>query len=846
MIEKIKQFQESLKKNHKFSDIKLNLKDCYKNFCLDSFTQHVFSKLIILIQLCLIARLFSESTETEPSLLVNKVILFAVGFSTWKIFSVFFEYLNEFSLLKFLKLMNKKDYFSLGVIYRKIIFLSFAYLIVFYVPFVYVIKSTLNNQLLLKSLEINDVCVRYSRSLSLGAATNNFNYTMRFGNKKINRFIRIRNETQDYYDIVKNQEGFNNIDRGIIANSLLAREENESRNMLNNTDNHKDTNNRKRDSGAVNLLYNNNESKTYQKQEALVIVMREDAIAIDKSQKKPNKNDEAGHSDTDFDTDAYNATKKLNSNATIIINENINGLLYFQYLYFFVFLIRIFNKPIQNIFFVFKFNKYLNIMMATKFKINFSVILFCFKTQFSFLNSIFFADLISEIFVFSYLIVIMTLYNPFPQVWVFPSLGIFNFDKSLLQKILKFKKILKFFFLNFWNEFIFILFIYLKVYMFSEHKKFEISMISLSSSIQADKESKGGLDSLDSQFPFIELRENFYKELLNLKINIGNLLLMVVLKDFFFNLSKYTKRNYYKIFLDNLQMISLIKNKIAVEEKNNSKNNEMQVLLRNTNHNQNQLPPLNDFRDFEKNNYNKPLLDKKSIDVFRKKKASEAADASHCFSAAVEDKDKETAASKSTTEDLSLYQNQNTFQQEKHIAKNQNNKLKMKIPIDNHNKNNNENILVVIKNKIFISIILSCIVFINILILYLLGIFSYFNPIAASATATDENKLFDINYGFLFILFLCGSINYLATVLFIINSFLENPNDDKIIIYGFCLFSLLPFLLLIVFISNSAFLFIVINLVNLYFIYTFFDFLSSIDLRFKKIEFLINKEMLEI
>jgi hypothetical protein len=150
-----------------------------------------------------------------------------------------------------------------------------------------------------------------------------------------------------------------------------------------------------------------------------------------------------------------------------------------------------------------------------------------------------------------------------------------------------------------------------------------------------------------------------------------------------------------------------------------------------------------------------------------------------------------------------------------------------------------QNILVVIKNKLFESLILTIIIFFNIIILKSFGLFDIFNP-------NDKIDLFHIDYNFIFILYFCGTINYIASELFIINDFLDNPNDFKIIIIGFSIFSFFPYFILLFFVRSTVILFLVSNLVNIYFIFTSFDYLMSIDLRFTKIDSLINKEMFEI
>ena len=141
MIDKLRRFKESLKINQKFSDININITDSYKNFYYDSFFQHIFSKLTIIIQISFICRIgILEKYESHSYYFINNIILFSLAFFPWKIFSAFYEYLNQVSLLKFLKFMNNKDYFSLGIFQKKIIFISVIYLILFYIPFILLVQ----------------------------------------------------------------------------------------------------------------------------------------------------------------------------------------------------------------------------------------------------------------------------------------------------------------------------------------------------------------------------------------------------------------------------------------------------------------------------------------------------------------------------------------------------------------------------------------------------------------------------------------------------------------------------------------------------------------------------------
>jgi hypothetical protein len=174
--------------------------------------------------------------------------------------------------------MNRKDYFALGVIYRKIILLSLAYLIFLYIPFFFLIKNTLDNQLLFKSLEVQDAYVK-CRNLSFSLESNQ---SLKLVNKEF------------YFE------------------KVLSNRFNETASHFNHL-------------GDSHPKPHSEDIEEYKGEDFLI---KSEEILGDKI--KENK-----------------VTNNAEDNSVPLIKGYIDNLLHFQFLYFFVLLIRIFNKPIQ-------------------------------------------------------------------------------------------------------------------------------------------------------------------------------------------------------------------------------------------------------------------------------------------------------------------------------------------------------------------------------------------------------------------------------------------------------------------------------------------------------------------
>jgi len=725
MIDKIKQFQENLKKNQKFSDIKLHLRDCFKNFCFDSFIQHIFSKIIIIIQIYLVVHYYKTKYEDKNnSILFNNVTIFGISFLTWKIFYFILDYLHDISLLKFLKLMKTKDYFSIGIFYRKIILISLAYLIIFYFPFVYFFQQSFNNLLLRKSIDID-------KFLS------NFNN---------NTVIKNNNASKDLINFNSN---LNNDPDNIKLNKIKYSKSHENSNVED-----------------IDIFKRNRDNEIKINEESLLFSQR-------------NLRD-FYHENFANNNDILN--DKINN---IYIENEIKELNKFQYLYFSVLLIKIFNQLIQNIFFTFGYNKYLNKMYFIKFIQNIFTCFSFLRWNFHYLFCIFISDFISEIISIVFFIIVITIHDPFPQVWISPSLGIFNIDKNLICQILNLKKILKYFILNFWYDLLILLYFIIKLNSITKENIINLS-INQNSNIEEIKK--------DLEINYISYL-NSKKAVEIFRSSINNFILLKILIEFFFYINLYTKRKYYIYIIENIQMISIIKeNKIQLNNVISLTKNEDFFQVTN--------------KTF-KNNYKKPLLAESNNIKFKTQK----------FPGTVSNQEQNLNIDEKI--DIKIYPN-STFVKNIH-----------------QDETNNDNILVVIKKKLYESFLLICIIFLNITILKLLKVFNLLNPF-------NKQEYFKIDFFYLIIMFFCGSVNFFSNQFFIINDFLDNPIDEIRIIYGFCIFSLLPFLIIINFVSNYLFLFVISTLINIYFIYIFWDYLNTIDLRFKKIDQMINKELFDI
>lgn len=750
MLEKIKEFQDSLKINQNFSDIKINIQDFHKNFCYHSFIQHSFSKLIVIVQISFICNLDNlKNNGNKEFYFINNIIIFCIGFLSWKIFSAFFEYLDEVSLIKYIKFMNKKEYFFLGIFYRKIILLSFLFLLLFFFPYIFLFQKTMNNLIKNKSLAIEDF----------------------LSSKNYNPYLNSTADGNARIFILKDFEQYN---KNYLKNEFFE---------------------------SVNNITLQNKMEI----------------------KDNNKNNYPTSSNISITNKSFSSThhpKKSNITFEIEIKENFENKTYFltlfeilnfyQYIYFAILLIKIINKPIQNIFFVFRYHRYLNFNLVIKFFSNVIVCKILLSYKYNFLFAIFFADFISELFSFIFLICIINIYNPFPQVWIIPSVGIFSIDWGLFKKTLDWKKIIKFFFVNFWNDFLFLIFIVVKINNFNYKKTYEENKI------------KTGLEENDIFY----LEQTSYKSITEfikyININFNNFFLFIVLKEFFFNISKYTKRNSFKEFLEKFDLISIIK-KQKVSEKNKIKIdncirlNDPKYIVNSldTNIEANQLLLERDEKDIS-------LVEKKNSDDNTKCKIPKRTNINIDSSL--------NSERPMIITNSSINKNNNDFVIERNIKHHLNETI--------NNQKTNNNILVKMKMKIVDTLVISGFLFILILIFKVFGIFDLF--------FNSNGDYFEIGYFFILILFIFGTLNYVANELFIINDFLENPNYNQMIILSFCFFSFIPFLIVVFLITNSISLLIVINSVNIYFIYTFYDFLSNIDLRFKKFDLLINKQIYEI
>ena len=660
MIDKLRRFKESLKINQKFSDININITDSYKNFYYDSFFQHIFSKLTIIIQISFICRIgILEKYESHSYYFINNIILFSLAFFPWKIFSAFYEYLNQVSLLKFLKFMNNKDYFSLGIFQKKIIFISVIYLILFYIPFILLVQISFNAILLNKSLYVQEILKKSDYFPGKNFTNENINFSF-----------------SEY--LIKNN----------LTNITFF---NQTENILN----------------------------VYQ---------------------------ERFHFETIF--------KYL---------EN------YQYFYFFVLFIKVFSKPIQNIFFTFGYNKFLNIGIVLKFFTNISIFCIFLNKNYNFLLSSLISDFFSEIVSLIFLVIIINKYNPFPQVLFFPDMEFLKLDLNLFFKIFKLNKFIKYFFLNYWNDFLFLIFIFTKICFFNlefyENKK-NTQKISINKNFTFT-------NNTIKPFPSTQIEMNLDINFLNLELT--NFFIFIVLKEFFFNLNKYTKRDSFKDFLEKFQMIDILK------KQNLNNSTRVEVVSKKNN---------------KLNEKNKNILScEEKFDLVYKRKTTE-------FKNFINKIDLMDSFNKETL------LNKKKF----YITKNKLNSFNLeKINLQNDfDENSNKNILVVIKSKIFETFIISFFIFVVLLIFKFCLLFDFL--------FFCKFQIFKISFSFIFILFICGSLNYISNELIILNDFLENPND-KIIINGFILFSFLPFIVLIFFTNNTNILFLVINFVNVYFIY---------------------------